>query len=504
MHILFVHQNFPAQFGHIAGHLVQKHGYRCTFVSELPDGVVGGIRRIQYRPQGGATAQTPYFTSNFENAVAHAHGVYEACRRHPDLKPDLIVGHSGFGSTLFLNELFPCPIINYFELLYRPRDSDMDYRPEFAPSEMDTLRAYLKNAMILLDLQNCRAGYCPTPWQKSTLPGAYADKVEVIFDGIDTEVWRRHEGLPRKTFWRDGDGDGAGDGQGMSLQACAAGPGFVDNGADCNDADPQVMPGAPERCNGQDDNCNGLQDEDVQGTGADCLEPSRVGVCQSGRTACVNAEIVCRQHVLPSEETCNGLDDDCDGVVDQAPGCGGPPSLLAESGVSFGARNLGDTGLADVSTCLKSTAAGTADLFSSGTWLITGPTRHVAWVEKSSGTWDLSKPGLGLRLAMTRSCYTGCINPLWAPPVPQPVVLLCGPDGAFARYEPESSRLLVGGVGSDDLVPLAGGGGWRLVTPAADLSRIRRIEVVFQPNTDGQSNPNLRVVFGKLGFEPVP
>lgn len=198
MHILFVHQNFPAQFGHIAGHLVQKHGYRCTFVSELPDGVVGGIRRIQYRPQGGATAQTPYFTSNFENAVAHAHGVYEACRRHPDLKPDLIVGHSGFGSTLFLNELFPCPIINYFELLYRPRDSDMDYRPEFAPSEMDTLRAYLKNAMILLDLQNCRAGYCPTPWQKSTLPGAYADKVEVIFDGIDTEVWRRHEGLPRK------------------------------------------------------------------------------------------------------------------------------------------------------------------------------------------------------------------------------------------------------------------------------------------------------------------
>ena len=40
MHILYVHQNFPAQFGHIAKHLVQKLGWRCTFVSETPAGNV--------------------------------------------------------------------------------------------------------------------------------------------------------------------------------------------------------------------------------------------------------------------------------------------------------------------------------------------------------------------------------------------------------------------------------------------------------------------------------
>ncbi|MBX6315759.1 MAG: glycosyltransferase [Isosphaeraceae bacterium] len=203
MHVLFVHQNFPAQFGHIARHLIRSHGFQCSFVSELPPGVFDGVRRFQYRPQGGATEHNHYFTRSFENAVAHAQGVYEACRRQPDLRPDLIVGHSGFGSTLFLRELYDCPIINYFEYFYRPHDSDMDFRPEFRAAEIDILRCYCRNAMFLLDLENCDAGYSPTHWQRSTLPAAYAPKVEVIFDGIETEIWHRHEGLPRRIGARE-------------------------------------------------------------------------------------------------------------------------------------------------------------------------------------------------------------------------------------------------------------------------------------------------------------
>ena len=119
MHVLFVHQNFPAQFGHIADYLAQHHGFRCTFVSEKPAGQVGGIERIQYKIQGGATKQNHYCSRTFENAIWHTHAVYEALKARPDIKPDLIVGHSGFGSTLFLRELYDCPIINYFEYFYR-------------------------------------------------------------------------------------------------------------------------------------------------------------------------------------------------------------------------------------------------------------------------------------------------------------------------------------------------------------------------------------------------
>jgi glycosyltransferase involved in cell wall biosynthesis len=198
MHILFVHQNFPAQFGHIAAHLVERHGCRCTFVSQHPGGHVGGVERIRYRLRGGATVQTHYCSRTFENAVWHAHAVYQALKARPDVRPDLVVGHSGFGSTLFLRQLFDCPIINYFEYFYRTKDSDMDFRADFPCLELDNLRAQARNAMLLLDLDNCQIGYSPTALQRSCFPAPYHDKIRVIFDGIDTALWRPLPKTPRR------------------------------------------------------------------------------------------------------------------------------------------------------------------------------------------------------------------------------------------------------------------------------------------------------------------
>jgi len=198
MHVLFVHQNFPAQFGHIARRLVRDHGWQCTCLSRNPPGNSDSINLIQYELKSGATEKTHYCTRPFENAVSHSHGVYEACRQHRELRPDLVVGHSGFGSTLFLREFYDCPIVNYFEYYYRPHGSDMDFRPEFPPQELDILQSYCRNAMILLDLENCHAGYCPTQWQKGLLPARYSDKVRVIHAGVDTDIWHRQTGLPRE------------------------------------------------------------------------------------------------------------------------------------------------------------------------------------------------------------------------------------------------------------------------------------------------------------------
>src|SRR5436305_15221485 len=112
MQVLYVHLNFPAQFGHIAARLARKPGWKCTFASETPAGNVSGIEKIHYGKTGGATQSTHFCSRTFENAVWACDGVYAALMATPDVRPDLIVGHSGFGSTLFLRELYPnVPVI---------------------------------------------------------------------------------------------------------------------------------------------------------------------------------------------------------------------------------------------------------------------------------------------------------------------------------------------------------------------------------------------------------
>ena len=199
MHILFVHQNFPAQFGHIASYLIARHGFQCSFVSEMAPREAAGIELIQYRAKSGATERNHFCSRTFENQIWHSHGVFEALAARPDLQPDLIVGHSGFASTLFLRELYDCPIINYFEYFYRTKNSDFDFRHDLpSTGQMHALRARARNAMLLLDLQNCDAGYSPTEWQRNQLPVSYQDKLHTIFDGVDTSIWRPRDNASRK------------------------------------------------------------------------------------------------------------------------------------------------------------------------------------------------------------------------------------------------------------------------------------------------------------------
>ena len=62
------------------------------------------------------------------------------------------------------------------------------------------------------------------------------------------------------TYYRDVDEDGFGDAAAVQT-ACDAPEGYVDNGADCDDSDEGVFPGAEETWNGADDDCDGATDE---------------------------------------------------------------------------------------------------------------------------------------------------------------------------------------------------------------------------------------------------
>jgi hypothetical protein len=75
--------------------------------------------------------------------------------------------------------------------------------------------------------------------------------------------------------------------------------------------------GSPEVCNGLDDDCDGSVDEDVPGVGAPCGDDT--GSCEPGLQACVNGTYVCAGAIGPSPETCDCQDNDCDGLLDSDP-----------------------------------------------------------------------------------------------------------------------------------------------------------------------------------------
>ena len=160
----------------------------------------------------------------------------------------------------------------------------------------------------------------------------------LVAHGDDRETRANPSAPATKTFYRDADGDGFGD-PSKHVERETAPSGYVDNAGDCDDQDPLIHPGAPERCNNRDDNCNGQVDE---GAASSCphnatCQSSRctAGVCyadniNAGNTTCGYG--LCRRTVpncvngtpqtctanvsAATPETCNGIDDNCDGLID--------------------------------------------------------------------------------------------------------------------------------------------------------------------------------------------
>lgn len=168
-------------------------------------------------------------------------------------------------------------------------------------------------------------------------PGRYVNAVEVC-DGVDNDC--------------DGDVD-----NGISVvgDLCESGfPGACAEGFyDCDSGLLECRPrtaAAAETCNGLDDDCDGEMDEDEAGgpLARDCysgpVDTLNVGVCIAGSELCLEADYTsCAGQVVPSVELCNGLDDDCDGETDEGnPGGGDSCSTGVPGLCSVGTRECAD------------------------------------------------------------------------------------------------------------------------------------------------------------------
>jgi len=193
MKILFVHQNFPGQFGALARHLASDPDNTVFALRSPPGGSFPNVNVIPYQflsvpleNQHPLLVEQEAKMLRAEAAAATAEKMKES-----GFYPDVIIAHSGWGEALFLKEVWPeARLIAYLEYFYREQGQDMGFDPEFSDLEHSHRRLLRwKNTANHLILEQADAAVAPTAWQRSTFPAGYQSMIEVIHDGIDTEFY---------------------------------------------------------------------------------------------------------------------------------------------------------------------------------------------------------------------------------------------------------------------------------------------------------------------------
>ncbi len=176
----------------------------------------------------------------------------------------------------------------------------------------------------------CPAGYadntddCDDTVVSPPIGLEYCDGIDNDCDGAIDE----DDAVDASRWWRDADDDGYGDPE-LSALSCYLIPQYVHNDLDCDDSEPIANPGAVELCDGIDNDCDGSVDDDPVDSLAWYADGDGDGYGDAG-----SLQHACEQpagHVLAAgdcdddsasvspdaSERCNGADDDCDGVVDE-------------------------------------------------------------------------------------------------------------------------------------------------------------------------------------------
>ncbi|MFV0385762.1 glycosyltransferase [Paracoccus sp. (in: a-proteobacteria)] len=190
MKILFVHQNFPGQFPHLAPAL-EKRGHQVLALTDEKNRRPSPVRTVRYKAPvpvktNGVLGRT--YSDHAERGLLAARGARALRDRH-GFAPDVIIGHSGWGETLFLKEIWPeAKLLVYAELLYRTRGEDVGFDSEISPGTDDgRFLTVTRSAHLIQGIVQADAAIAPTRYQAESFPPELRGKITVIHDGIDTD-----------------------------------------------------------------------------------------------------------------------------------------------------------------------------------------------------------------------------------------------------------------------------------------------------------------------------
>lgn len=191
LRILFVHQNFPAQFVHLAKALKERgHDiFVLTWKDNQRPCPYPAMRYAFELPKASGVAQS--FIKNAERGVSAARAAQTLRTKHGYI-PDVVFGHFGWGETLFLREIWPeARHLSYAEFFYRTTGADVGFDTEFRAHDLSArMRTLMQQPLIRQAMGTCDKAVAPTAWQAGLMPDEYAPKMHVIHDGVDTDRLR--------------------------------------------------------------------------------------------------------------------------------------------------------------------------------------------------------------------------------------------------------------------------------------------------------------------------
>ena len=192
MNILFIHQNFPGQFKHLAPALARL-GHKVTALKIAPGSSTtwNNVLINPYQLERGNGKDTHPLARDLESKLIRAEACFHTAKKLRDTGyyPDIIIAHPGWGETLFLKEIWPDSLIKiYCEFYYHAEGYDVGFDPEFPTTEFQRIQIRLKNINNSMQFELAHSALSPTKWQASTYPKWFRDKITVVHDGIDTQT----------------------------------------------------------------------------------------------------------------------------------------------------------------------------------------------------------------------------------------------------------------------------------------------------------------------------
>lgn len=193
MRILFLHQNFPGQYVHLARWFHGRPGCEVRAITDAGNERPEIIPTIRYpSPPKLETFGGPSGGRRYAEGLQRAEAAAVAAinLRNQGFRPDVILGHGAWGETLFMKEVWPdAKVMAYAEFYYASQGRNVGFDPEFdatAPGTIRTITAH--NALMAMAVLNADAGLAPTRYQADTFPAELRPKIARVFDGVDTDM----------------------------------------------------------------------------------------------------------------------------------------------------------------------------------------------------------------------------------------------------------------------------------------------------------------------------